>query len=94
MPQATILASGQSAANSTDVVVAQYLSITVGLFASATIPSAFSFTVYQKTPGNAQKVGTLSVEVPSLSISSPGTYYVARPDISSGGVNVGVYTEN
>lgn len=94
MPQSTVLAAGQSAANSSDIVVAQYLSFTVGLFASATIPSNFSLSVYQKTPGSAQKVGTLSVEVPSLSISSPGTYYVARPDITAGGVNVGVYIEN
>ena len=94
MAQVTILAAGQSAANSTDIVVPQYTAFSVALFSASAIPSAFSFTVYQKTPSAAVKVATLSSEAPSLSITSPGTFYVARPDITSGGVNVGVFTES
>lgn len=93
MPQATVLAAGQSAANSSDIVLSNLAVVTVGLFSPSTIPSAFSFTVFQKTPSAAVKIATLSSEVPSLSISSPGIFYVARPDITSGGVNVGVFTE-
>jgi hypothetical protein len=93
MPQTTVLVAGQSAANSTDIVVSPLTLATVGLFSASTIPSAFSFTVFQKTPSAAVKIATLSAEVPSLSISSPGTFYVARPDITSAGVNVGVFTE-
>lgn len=94
MPQSTVLAAGQSAANSSDIVVPQYTAYTVGLFSASAIPSVFSFTLFQKTPSAAVKVATLSTEVPSLSLTSPGTFYVARPDITSGGVNVGVYTES
>jgi len=94
MPQTTILAAGQSAANSTDIVVPQYTAFTVALFSASSIPSSFSFTVYQKTPSASVKIATLSTEVPSLSLTSPGTFFVARPDISSGGVNVGIFTES
>jgi len=94
MAQTTILAAGQSAANSTDIVVPQYTAFTVALFSASTIPSPFSFTVYQKTPSASVKIATLSAEVPSLSLTSPGTFFVARPDISSAGVNVGIFTES
>lgn len=94
MPQSTVLAAGQSAANSADIVVPQYTAFTVGLFSPGVIPSNFSFTVFQKTPSTSVKVATLSTEVPSLSLTSPGTFFVSRPDITSGAVNVGVFTES
>lgn len=94
MAQTTVLAAGQSAANSVDIVVPQYTAFTVALFSASTIPSAFSFTLYQKTPSASVKVATLSTETPSLALTSPGTFFVARPDITSGGVNVGVFTES
>jgi hypothetical protein len=42
MPQSTVLAAGQSAANSADIVVSQLTLATVGLFSASAIPSAFS----------------------------------------------------
>jgi len=39
MAQATILASGQTATTSSDVVVAAGAQVTIGIFASAAVPS-------------------------------------------------------
>ncbi len=93
MAQTTILASAQTAATSSDITLAQGETRTVGLFSSAAIPEYFDFQVMIDTPGDDRQIGVLNNRTPALVISGPGTFRVKRPDISSGSVNAGVFTE-
>ena len=93
MAQSTILAAGTSAANSSDIVVAAGATVTVGMFvASGNLP-AQPLYLFQKTPGGSVRVAQLSATRPSIAISAPGTYFVAR-DTNTGGLSVGAFLES
>lgn len=95
MTQNTALAAGQTAATSSDIVVAPGASVTVGLFSThptGDLPGSFEYWLYADTPAQDRKVIDLG-KVPPQVISGPGTYRVVRPDISAFGVDVGVFTE-
>lgn len=95
MAQSTILAAAQTAATSSTVTVASGNVISLGIFADSLIPPNVVLYVKQDTPGTSNNViAKLSHNFRAITISSPGVYTVTRPNISSGGVNVGVYLEN
>jgi hypothetical protein len=92
MPRLTILATGTSAADSTDFVIAASESVKVGVFASTPSVLRVQFTVYEVTPGAANIIGRLGNETRSILISAPGSYRVARPLIVD--QPFGVYTDD
>lgn len=94
MAQATILASAQTAATSTDVVVAAGSQVTIGIFATGAIPAGVQVSVAVDTPGDDANATVLNNTRPNTVISGPGTFRAYRPDISAYGVNVGVFTES
>lgn len=79
MPQSTILASGTSAATSSDVVVAAGTSVALGLFSASALPANAGASVVLATPGADMPVGSLSALSPTLVITGPGTFRVVRP---------------
>lgn len=93
MAQNTILASAQTSATSTDVVVAAGDSVTIGLFATGSIPAGVQVSVRVDTPGDDANATVLNNITPNAVISGPGTFRAVRPDITAYGVNVGVFTE-
>jgi len=93
MAQATILASAQTAATSTDIVVAAGSVATIGIFATGAIPAGVQVSVRVDTPGDDASAGVLNNITPNVVLSGPGTFRAVRPDISSYGVPVGVFTE-
>lgn len=93
MAQATILASAQTAATSSDVTVAAGGVATVGMFAAAAIPLAVELGVFADTPGGDVRVGSLNHKTPVLVLSGPGTFRVVRPNIAAHGLNVGAFSE-
>ena len=90
MARTNILASGTTAANSSDVVVNAGESVTLSAFSSGTVPVGVQLSVMMKTTGGAQPVGVLSrVDGVQARIASPGTYYVARGETTTAvGVDV------
>jgi hypothetical protein len=95
MAQTTVLAAGDTAANSTDITVASGSNVTISLFCSVNLPLSTSLDIYLKTPGGTIiQVGDLNASTPTVSIYSPGVYYVARPATSNPGVNVGVSVDS
>jgi Ni,Fe-hydrogenase I small subunit len=95
MAQSTILASAQTAATSSDVVIAAGASAVVGIFAAAgvQIPEGVRCTVLQDTPGNDNAIKFLTAQEPTTVINGPGTFRVWRPAITAYGVNVGAFSE-
>lgn len=94
MAQNTVLAAGQTAATSSDIVVAAGSQVTVGLFSSAgAIPPGFECQIVADTPGADAYVGRLSNGCRNTVLSGPGTFRVIRPSLTAIGVNIGVYTE-
>ena len=93
MAQATILAAGQTAATSSDLVLAAGASATVGIFATGRIPSGVELSVFLDTPGDDQFIARLTEQDSATSIMGPGTYRVKRPDVSAYGLGVGAFTE-
>ena len=93
MGQSTILAAGNTAATSTDIVVAAGETVTVGLFAasSATLPLGARFNVLADTPGQDGFVATLANGRMQHAITGPGTYRVSRNVYT--GTAFGVYLE-
>lgn len=93
MAQATILASGTTAATSTDITVAAGATVTVGLFTAdaAGIPASHSAVVMQDTPGGDVAAFDLTGAQPSQVISGPGTFRVTR---RAGTTSFGVFTES
>lgn len=90
----TVLAPGTSAVDSDQIVVMGGQAWTVALFvATGPIPGGANFAVKMKTPGGDITVGALTDEEPAQVIAGPGSYVVSRPDISGGGVAVGVFVE-
>lgn len=90
----TVLEPGQTTATSDDVVVLADQVWTVGLYvASGALPGSLSFAVKMETPGDDIDVEVLTSADPARVIAGPGTFRVSRPDISGGGVDVGVFVE-
>ena len=84
MAQSTILASGTTAASSTDIVVAAGDVVTVGIFSASSgdlLSSALA--VQQVTPGALLTIGQLDSFTRSVQISGPGTFKVARPVLTT-----------
>jgi hypothetical protein len=95
MAQTTVLAAGDTAANSTDITVTSGSNVTISLFSSANLPLSTSMDIYLKTPsGTIMQVGDLNATTPAVSIYSPGVYYVSRPVTSNPSVNVGVSVDS
>lgn len=94
MAQTTILASGTSSATSTDVTLGQGETVTIGLFASASIPPGVQIAVRIDTPGDDGGATVLNAFNSATILAGPGTYRAVRPDISAYSVSVGVYTED
>ena len=91
MAQVTILALGTTAAPSTsDIVLADGQTKTVGIFAAADLPGYVVCTVMLDTPGADVKVADLTAAKPALVLAGPGTFRVLRPVVP---VAVGVFTE-
>lgn len=91
MAQVTILAAGLTAANSSDIVLADGQTKTVGMFGAAVIPGAIYLTVMQRTPGLSHRVADLTVATPAVVLAGPGTFFVSRPIVPA---SVGVFTDS
>jgi len=93
MAQTTILAAGNTEAESTEIAVAAGASITVGIFAAAgPIPATAVGTVKQSTPGAKNPIVQLTNYKPSEVLVGPGTYTVKRR--AHEGAAVGVFIED
>lgn len=89
MAQATILASGDTRATSTDITVASGSSVTVGIFAaSGTVQPGSRAVIWIDTPGADNKETELDHIKKQTVISGPGTFRVTRVEGA-----FGVYTE-
>lgn len=93
MAQTTVLAAAQTAAQSSDIVVAAGASVTVGLFAASDINMRVRCPIHIKGPTGSRVIGYLTGRDTSTVLSSPGTYFVTRPSITALGLNVGVFTD-
>lgn len=93
MAQTTILAAGTTAATSTDVVVANGASVTIGIFtaSAAGIPGNEGVAVYIDTPGADMVEVELTGKRPTRVISGPGTFRAKRGVTVT---SIGVYTES
>lgn len=93
MAQATVLAPGNTAATSTDIVVAAGASVTVGIFAliAGRLPGGVQFVVSQATPGADNTIARLDNNSSATVLAAPGTYRVHRPAYT--GHEFGVFTE-
>ena len=76
----SLLAPGNAAGVTVDIVVAAGVMVTVGLYsaAAASLPPGVQFSIEQITPGAANYVGMLDNSVRSVSLSGPCTYRVRR----------------
>ena len=89
MAQATVLATGDTRATSSDITVASGSSVTVGLFVSSgTVQPGSRAVVFIDTPGTDNKEVELDHRIKQTVISGPGTFRVIREEGS-----FGVYTE-
>lgn len=93
MAQSTILAAGNTAATSTDIVIAKGDSVIVGIFAAADagLSGSVQFRVTQKTPGADNSVAVLTNHSRATVLSGPGTFRVIRPAYA--GSEFGVFLE-
>jgi len=91
MAQNSILAPGNSAATSTDIVVAAGEAVTVGIYAASAARPSVQFLVLQDTPGADNAVDRLGNTKMATVLSGPGTYRVQRPAYT--GDAFGVFTE-
>ena len=92
MTQNTILAAGQTAAASTNIVIAAGATVTVGLFTdhpSGDMPARDPIWLVALTPGTDKKIADMSKNN-HRQIVGPGTYKVLRPVLTQHGVNIGV----
>jgi hypothetical protein len=95
MAQTIVLAAGSTAANSSDITVNSGSNVTISLFCSVSLPLSTSLDIYLKTPSSTViQVGNLNRSNPTVSIYSPGVYYVSRLANSNPGVNVGVSVDS
>ena len=93
MTQATILAPGNTAATSSDVVVPAGETVTVCLYSAtaSAVPVAMQMYVYQDTPGADNLVATLENYNRSTVLIGPGTFRIKRPDYA--GAAFGAFSE-
>lgn len=89
MPQATILASGTTAATSTDIVLGAGAVANVAIFSAdpGASTAGKACNVLHVTPGALNWVGSLDQTTRSMLLNGPGTYRVERPAL---GVAFGV----
>lgn len=92
MPRSTILALGNAAAISADIVLAAGSTATVGIFSDTALPQFGNLQVRMATPGVDNFIGNLDKANPARVIAGPGTYRVARTD-SAGANNFGAFLE-
>jgi len=91
MTQTTILAAADTAADSSSITVSSGASVTVSLFCASALPISTSMAIFLNTPSSSVvQVGSLSHSNPTVSLYSPGVYFVRRTATSNPGVNVGV----
>lgn len=85
MTQSTILASGTTAATSTDIVVAAGAIVTVGIFSANPGASLAGrgLEVLQVTPAADNLVTVLDETQRSTQLNGPGTFKVARPVLAT-----------
>lgn len=94
MPQSTILASGTTAATSTDVTLAAGASATIGIFsASPNAQVSQQVRVVIDTPGADNFVALLKDDQRQVQVYGPGTYRVVREEATPGGAALGVFLE-
>lgn len=81
MTQSTILASGTTAAPSTDVVVAAGAVVKVAIFSAdpGASMAGNACAVVDVTPGAPNWVGDLNQSQRSMHLNGPGTFRVVRP---------------
>lgn len=94
MPQSTVLAAGITAATSTDIVVMDGSTVTVGIFsaAPASVPPDLVLGIDQDTPGADNTVSYLDDTQRQVVLSGPGTFRVKRPAYT--GAAFGVFLED
>lgn len=91
MAQTTILASGATAATSSDVVVAAGASVTIGLYvASGPFPTDARAAIFIDTPGADSRIAALDNDNRTRVIGGPCTARVVR---EQSGTAYGVYSE-
>tara|TARA_Y100000815_G_scaffold274502_1_gene308821 strand:- start:11970 stop:12254 length:285 start_codon:yes stop_codon:yes gene_type:complete len=80
MTQASILAPGNAAATSSDVVVPAGETVTVGLYSATAdaFPNSIQMYIYQATPGADNLVSTLGNYNRSTVLVGPGTFRIKR----------------
>jgi hypothetical protein len=93
MTQSTVLAVGDTAAISTDIIVAAGSAVTVGIFSvvASHMPGGIAFSISMKTPGADTVVATLDGSRRQVVLAGPGTFRVRRPDYT--GTAFGVFIE-
>ena len=81
MTQSTILASGTTAAPSTDIVVAANAVVKVAIFSAdpGASMAGNACAVLDLTPGAPNWVGDLNQNQRSMHLNGPGTFRVVRP---------------
>lgn len=81
MTQTTILASGTTAATSSNIVLAAGETALVSLFSATGFfePHWAQFEIKPVTPSATLPIGALSLTQQSVQISGPGTFTVSRP---------------
>lgn len=94
MARTTVLATGFTAATSSDIVVAQGQSATVSIYQDATgdYPFGVKLTVNQATPGIDNFITLLDGIGKQTLLAGPGTYRVVRPLYA--GTPLGVFVES
>lgn len=94
MARTTVLATGTTAADSSDIVVAQGQSVNVSIYqdAAGAYPADVAFPIVQVTPGLTNSIALLGNYPRQALLTGPGTFRVSRPAYS--GTPFGVFTEN
>lgn len=94
MARTTVLAPGITAADSSDIVVAQGASVTVAIYqdVAGDYPAYVAFSVTQVTPGIVNSVALIGNYPRQVLLAGPGTFRVTRPAYT--GTPFGVFTEN
>lgn len=94
MARTTVLAAGNTAADSSDIVVAAGQAVTVAIFQSVAgdYPASVSFVVSQVTPGLVNSVALIGGYPRQILLAGPGTFRVSRPAYT--GTAFGVFTES